>query len=458
VTVSLDGAPPLRATASATGAWRVTLPPTAGSATPHSLRAASGADAVELSDVLFGDLILFSGQSNVCFTLNQSFGGPAEVAAAAHPLLRIATLATNSTAREPAADVRLAQPWAASTPESVLGPAFGYFSAIAYYTGRDLMQVRGAAAVPLGLLVDAVGGTIISQWSPPAVLAGCNNSGSPPLPLPGGIYNGMVAPLAAGPLALAAVVWLQGESNVDRVGAQQGPAYYDCMLAPLISSWRAAFARPALPWLEIELAPYMEKQPDPALLYLPGVRDAQANASARLAGVFFVGTHDAGDMLSPPGDVHPRNKSVVGARAAAALAAALDGTAPPGGSLGARFASQSPPRAVGATLVVSVRLSGLGPGGIDVIEPAPCQVVPPFNDSYCGYPLVELSDGSLARATLAASASERDVVDFTIAQPAAGVVPVATRYAFNSWPVSSLYSGAFPVFPWYRAIPAQGEV
>jgi len=70
----------------ADGRWRVQLAalPAGG---PHRLRV-SGDQAVELSDVLIGDVWLLGGQSNMEFTLAGTDTGPEEVASPQNPQLR----------------------------------------------------------------------------------------------------------------------------------------------------------------------------------------------------------------------------------------------------------------------------------------------------------------------------------------------------------------------------------
>ena len=66
VAVTLDGSSLPPTTVGADGIWRVSLPSTPASLTPHTLTAtcASGGSA-SLSDVLFGDVFLCGGQVSV---------------------------------------------------------------------------------------------------------------------------------------------------------------------------------------------------------------------------------------------------------------------------------------------------------------------------------------------------------------------------------------------------------
>jgi len=66
VATSMKGLPkPLSATVDATGTWRQQLPPQKASLTPQTLKFTSGGTALSLKDVLFGDVFLCSGQSNM---------------------------------------------------------------------------------------------------------------------------------------------------------------------------------------------------------------------------------------------------------------------------------------------------------------------------------------------------------------------------------------------------------
>ena len=59
------GAEKQAATADGTGLWKVTFAPRPASSTPSTITATSGGDAAQLTDVLVGDVVLCSGQSNV---------------------------------------------------------------------------------------------------------------------------------------------------------------------------------------------------------------------------------------------------------------------------------------------------------------------------------------------------------------------------------------------------------
>lgn len=66
----------------------------------------------------------------------------------------------------------------------------------------------------------------------------------------------------------------------------------------------------------------------------------------------------------------------------------------------------------------------------------------------CGWAAILASDGSWLNASVSLSADGAGVV-LTATAPAGGLSPVASSYAYNAWPVASVFSAAgFPVLPW----------
>lgn len=167
VSVTLDGGAPTTATiAPGATAWSVKLPPTPASHTPHTLKVHGGSFEATLSDVLFGDSVLCSGQSNMCFSLNQMTGATAEIELAGTPKYRSIRLMTVTPTHspQPNADLSIMQNWSVADSASVGGGAanksFSYFSAACWVQGRHLFDRLGGA-VPIGLTTSAFGGTQI---------------------------------------------------------------------------------------------------------------------------------------------------------------------------------------------------------------------------------------------------------------------------------------------------------
>jgi sialate O-acetylesterase len=120
--------------------------------------------------------------------------------------------------------------------------------------------------------------------------------------LPGGLFNGMIAPLQPG--ALRGVLWYQGESNADH------PAEYAELFRTLIRTWRAGWGQGDLPFYFVQLANFGAKE-DLTDRSWARLREAQAKVLT-LQGTGMAVTIDIGT----PENVHPTNKQEVGRRLA----------------------------------------------------------------------------------------------------------------------------------------------
>jgi sialate O-acetylesterase len=145
--------------ADATGRWSAELP-AMGAGGPFTLeaRAASGA-AQTLSDILVGDVLLCSGQSNMELTVSRSRNGEWAAARAVDDRLRLLGV-PHADRQAPAADLPAGALWRLAAPETVRT-----FSAACYFAAREL---RNTVKVPMGLVVAAWGGPTCSAPGMPA--------------------------------------------------------------------------------------------------------------------------------------------------------------------------------------------------------------------------------------------------------------------------------------------------
>jgi sialate O-acetylesterase len=283
ITAKLDDKSAAEATAGPDGKFTVKLPasPAGG---PHTITVQSaGGKSAALKDVLFGEVWLCSGQSNMEKQFIQPGQGnivnyEKEVAAANHPTLRMFDTA-HIQAPKPAEDLQ--GEWRLCTPTTM-----EHWSTTAYFFGRELNQHLN---VPVGLILSSWGGTPIEPWTPPA--AG-QEGGT-------GLYNGMIAPLVSFPIRGA--TWYQGEANVG-----QGMAYHEKMKA-LIGGWRGEFKNPDMPFYFVQLASFHYNGGDK----LPELWEAQlATLAVPHTGMAVI--TDASNV----NDIHPANKQDVGKRLA----------------------------------------------------------------------------------------------------------------------------------------------
>ncbi len=317
VTVSLGDAT-ATTTADDRGQWAVALPkmPAGG---PHVLKV-SGSNAIELSDILIGEVWVCSGQSNMEWSVTRSNNPQEEIAAAKWPKIRLFHI-PRKAAGTPQDDVD-AQ-WKACSPESIPN-----FSAVGYFFGRELHRELD---VPVGLIESAWGGTRIEPWTPvpgfrsvpelaetgDAVIRtrieqqrkvgeSLKTGKKPPQhPLanrgaPTGLYNGMIHPIV--PFAIRGATWYQGEAN------RRDRGQFEQKMHALINGWREVWGQGDFPFLFTQLAPYNYGE-DTTML--PEVWEAQEKVLT-LANAGMAVTVDIGN----PKDIHPRNKQDVGKRLA----------------------------------------------------------------------------------------------------------------------------------------------
>jgi sialate O-acetylesterase len=132
--------------------WEVKIePPAAGG--PYTVKI-SGHQTVELQNVLVGDVWLCGGQSNMGLPLRFTKNADEEIKAANYPEIRFFTVAGHPAYHH--VDV-IEGNWRVVSPETA-----NWVSAVGYYFAR---RVQKDVHVPIGLVVDAVGGTPAESWT-----------------------------------------------------------------------------------------------------------------------------------------------------------------------------------------------------------------------------------------------------------------------------------------------------
>ncbi len=295
VTVELAGKS-AKATAGDNGKWLAELPAMKADGKALTLKINGDGGAIELTDILLGEVWICSGQSNMEWPLKNTLDGDAAVAAANHANIRLFNVPAHLKQNEPQDDAQKSA-WQACSPESVVG-----FSAVGYYFGKKLSE---EIDVPIGLVGTNWGGTRIEPWTPPVgfeqvekVADWSTKNGASQ------IYNGMVAGLT--PMSARGVIWYQGESN-----AGDGLTY-DYLKEALVKGWRTTFKNDKLSFYWVQLANFGSGQkgtPDGG--GWGPVREGQRRA-LRLPNTGMAVIIDIGDQK----DIHPRNKQDVGQRLA----------------------------------------------------------------------------------------------------------------------------------------------
>jgi sialate O-acetylesterase len=127
---------------------------------------------ISLRNVLYGDVWLCSGQSNMQMAVVDTFNGSVEIANAGnYPKIRLYTGYINTSPTPLEEPSWIVQHWTVASPESVAGIPNVYFSAVCWLYGRRIQAALNGR--PIGLLVTAWGGTAIEIWMPPDALKEC---------------------------------------------------------------------------------------------------------------------------------------------------------------------------------------------------------------------------------------------------------------------------------------------
>jgi sialate O-acetylesterase len=130
---------------------------------------------ITIQDVLFGDVWVCSGQSNMQLTLNMIYNGTEEIQNAGnYPKIRVFTILQVSSAIPIEEVLNIELNWSVASPKSVGGSNWTYMSAVCWLYGRIIHQALGGR--PIGLIATSWGGTAIEYWTPPQALHDCNTT------------------------------------------------------------------------------------------------------------------------------------------------------------------------------------------------------------------------------------------------------------------------------------------
>jgi len=137
--------------------WQVKIePPAAGG--PYTVKI-TGHQTLELHNVLVGDVWLCGGQSNMGLPLRFTKNADDEIKAANYPDIRFFTVQGQPAYQH--VDV-IAGSWRVVSPDTAI-----WMSAVGYYFARSIQR---QIHVPIGLVVDAVGGSPAEAWASEAAL------------------------------------------------------------------------------------------------------------------------------------------------------------------------------------------------------------------------------------------------------------------------------------------------
>ena len=153
ISISVDGKPAAQAIAGADGRWMTKVGPFAAGG-PHTVVVEGGGRKESLANVLFGDVWLCTGQSNMNWPVRLAQNAEEEVKACTNAHIRSFTVNFYS-----ALTPELLPPparWEPCTPEFARN-----FTAVGYFFARELQAKVG---VPIGLIHSSAGATAAEAW------------------------------------------------------------------------------------------------------------------------------------------------------------------------------------------------------------------------------------------------------------------------------------------------------
>lgn len=153
VTVSI-GQKTLQGKATREGKWHVSLPPFSEGG-PYTIQISTRDEKITVSDVLFGDVWLCSGQSNMEYAVGQFPWGKEEMKAAVNTSIRFLDV-PNQIEEVPVSELPENVEWKTATGENIRS-----LSAVGYWYAKNLQVETG---IPIGLVTSDWSGTAIEPW------------------------------------------------------------------------------------------------------------------------------------------------------------------------------------------------------------------------------------------------------------------------------------------------------
>ncbi len=238
--------------ADAEGNWSVDVQ-TTNSKEGQTIILKSNTSNITLNNILFGEVWLCSGQSNMEMPMKgyagqPIFGSAEAVAKSNNPNLRLFSVTRTNGSKTPLKDVEKYSGWQQATPESVLK-----FSAVGFFYGQQLQEILD---VPVGLILSAWGGSSVQAWMSTEALSPYQkvdltnrDINVKPNAIPTALYNSMMHPLI--PYTIKGAIWYQGESNVEEAEK------YKKLFPAMIENWRKRWAIGNFPFYYVQIAPYI---------------------------------------------------------------------------------------------------------------------------------------------------------------------------------------------------------
>ncbi|CAN1515665.1 Sialate O-acetylesterase domain containing protein [Flavobacteriaceae bacterium] len=290
----------LKVTTPENGRWEIAVKTTL-SKEPQTIQLKSIDSNINLDNILFGEVWICSGQSNMRmplkgYTGQPTFDGNLSVTTSKNNNLRLFSISENGSPT-PLDSVSNYKKWNTASPETVKD-----FSAVAYFYGKQLQEILD---VPVGLIMTSWGGTRIQPWISKEAVAPFldvnkvkKDTTEKYKRIPSAIFNAMINPITS--YTIKGAIWYQGETNRDE------PKIYQKLLPEMVKDWRKRWDIGDFPFYYVQIAPnkYIDKSNSQYL------REAQLKALDAIPNSGMAVLSDVGSTET----IHPPRKKEVAER------------------------------------------------------------------------------------------------------------------------------------------------
>lgn len=288
------------------GNWSITIK-TTNSKTGQEITLKSKESNIVLENILFGEVWLCSGQSNMQQPVKGFYGQPTygamqAIVGSKNSNLRLFTVARKAS-KTPLKELKEFVGWQKATPKSVPG-----FSAVAYFFGQQLQETLD---VPVGLIHSSWGGSKVEAWMSNEILSKYQKVDLDKIDITKKpnqtstlLFNAMIHPIVK--YKIKGALWYQGESN------RGEPNKYKELFPAMVKDWRARFNIGDFPFYYAQIAPfaYDRNKPENERVNTAFIREAQLHCLNLIPNSGIAITLDIGDELS----IHPPKKKQVADR------------------------------------------------------------------------------------------------------------------------------------------------
>ena len=289
------------------GNWQIEVK-TTNSNEPQTIHISSKTSEITLENVLFGEVWLCSGQSNMQQPVKgyhgqPTFGSVMATAKSNNANLRLFTV-DRIGSKTPLQDVEKFTAWQQASPNSVSD-----FSAIAYFFGLELQEILDC---PVGMIHTSWGGSSVQAWISKEVISAYQNVNLDDVDItkttnhiPTALFNAMINPLI--PYTIKGALWYQGESN------RTEPENYKKLFPAMVKDWRTRWGIGDFPFYYVQIAPFLYDGNNDVFQAVDNsafIRETQLQCLDLIPNSGIAITMDIGDQYC----IHPPKKKEVADR------------------------------------------------------------------------------------------------------------------------------------------------